>query len=273
ITWVKKKSFNSNEKIVLFLGCCRFWELCITWVDVFLSIIYPRFYYVHPIPQLFSALRTFLNSSNVWVSACLCVFYCIKIANFRHPFFIFLKLKIDRIVPWLLLGSVLISLVLGIFSYSIMDRAVFKDLNSTIPGNLWKLTDRMNGRFFTFLLITGFILSSAFIAVTISALLLLISLWRHKRRMQTNALKTLSMDAHIRAIKSILSFFVIYSFTFTGSILVMIYVTRKEILAMFLILVIQCDLPVGHSLILIFSNPKLKKTLWRTLPCLKCNIC
>ncbi|NXG78742.1 TA2R9 protein, partial [Baryphthengus martii] len=266
ITWVKKKSFQSNEKILLLLGCCRFWDLCIIWIYTFLSLIYPWCFYVRPIPQLFSAIQCFFNTCNLWVSACLCVFYCVKIANFRHAFFIFLKVNVSRIVPWLLLGSVLLSLILGILGYDITNI----HLNSTTSRNFWKLRVRMDEHLFPVAFISGIIFATAFMAVIVSALLLLISLWRHKRRMQTNALKTLSMDAHIRAIKSVLFFFIIYSITFTGFLLSLIYATKNDILTTFLILTFQYALSVAHSLILIFSNPKLGKTLLRALPCLKC---
>ncbi|NWI26863.1 TA2R9 protein, partial [Sula dactylatra] len=273
IAWIKKKSFNSNEKILLLLGCSRFWYLCITWVYSFLSIIYPWCFYVHPIPQLFAAIQSFLNSSNLWVSACLCVFYCIKIANFRHIFFIYLKLKVDRIVPWLLLGSVLLSLVICILVYSIIDEVHCNNLNSTTLGNFWKLSVRMDKHFFPIFFISGFGFATAFMAVMFSALLLLLSLWRHKRKMQTNSVKNHSMDAHIKAMKSILSFFLIYSINFTCLVLTLIYATKKENPVTFLILVFQYAFPGVHSLILIFSNPKLKKTLLRTLSCVKCKVC
>ncbi|NXD86075.1 TA2R9 protein, partial [Halcyon senegalensis] len=273
IARVQRKSFNSNEKILLFLGCCRFGDLCSAWLYTFLSLLYPWCFYVHPVPQLFSALSSFLNASNVCVSACLCVFYCIKITNFRHTFFIYLKVKVDRMVPWLLLGSVLLSLLMSTLAYSIVDGSVSTNLNSTTPNNFWKLHVRMDGQLLTLFAISGFIQSTAFVAVIFSAFLLLISLWRHKHKMQTNSVNTLTMDAHIKAIKSILCFFIIYSINFTGFIMSLVYATKEEILPRLVTLVFQCALSVAHSLILIFSNPKLKKTLLRTLSCPKCKAC
>ncbi|NWQ92263.1 TA2R9 protein, partial [Burhinus bistriatus] len=273
IAWVKKKSVNSNEKILLFLGCCRFWYLCITWVYSFLSVLYPWFFYVHPILQLFAAIQSFLNCSNLWVSACLCIFYCIKIANFRHIFFIYLKVKIDRIVPWLLLGSMLLSLVICILVYDIADEVHCNNPNSTTRGNFWKLNIRMDEHFFPVFFISGFGFATAFMAVIFSALLLLFSLWRHKRKMQTNSGKNLSMDAHIKAMKSILYFFFIYSINFICLVLTLIYATKKVNPVAFLILVFQYAFPAVHSLILIFSNPKLETTLLRTLSCVKCKVC
>ncbi|NXD71898.1 TA2R9 protein, partial [Eolophus roseicapillus] len=269
ISWVKKKSVNSNEKVLLFLACSRFGYLIVTWVYCFLSTMYPTYFYVHPIPQVVVAVQSFLSSSNLWVSACLCVFYCIKIANFRYTFFVYLKVKIDRVVPWLLLGSVLLSLVICILVYYVTDSAKCNHPNSTTLEKFWKMDVRMSEEFFPVFLISGFGFATAFTAVVFSVLLI-ISLWRQKRKMQTNSMKELNMDAYIKAIKSILSIFIIYSFNFICLILALIYATKKENTASFLIFIFQYAFPSLHSLTLIFSNPKLENALLRTLPCVKC---
>ncbi|NXJ27033.1 TA2R9 protein, partial [Dicrurus megarhynchus] len=273
IAWVKKKALNSNEKILLLLGCCRFWSLCLSWIHSFLSKIYPYYLYVHQILQLLQGAYSFFNCSNLWVSACLCVFYCIKIANFRNRFFIYLKVNIDRIVPWLLLGSEIFSLVLGILVYNIIDKAVCKNLNFTCQGRFWKATIRIEEHLYPIHFLTGFVYTTSFMAVIFSAVFLLFSLWRHKRKMQKNSMNSLSVDAHIRAIKSILSFFIMYSINFTSLILTLIYSTKHQYHVMFLVHLIQHAFPGVHSFILIFSNPKLEKTLLRILSCVKCKVC
>ncbi|NXY16708.1 TA2R9 protein, partial [Atrichornis clamosus] len=273
IAWIKKKSLKPNEKILLLLGCCRFCYLCFSWVYSFLSIIYPNYLYVHPTHKLLLSIQTFFDCSNLWISACLCGFYCIKIANFRSRFFIYLKVKIDRIVPWLLLGSVFLSLVISSFLYDIVDKGQCNNLSSTGQGNFSKVSGKMDDVFFRIYFIYGFGFVTSFTAVISSALLLLFSLWRHKCKMHTNSMKNLSMDAHIKAMKSILSFFIMYSINFVFVTLTLIPSTKEENPMMFLVYVFLYALPDVHSLILIFSNPKMEKTLLRILPCLKCKVC
>ncbi|NXJ27032.1 TA2R9 protein, partial [Dicrurus megarhynchus] len=273
IAWVKKKALNSNEKILLLLGCCRFWYLCISWVYSFLSIIYPKYFYVQPTCKFLLSIQNFFNCSNLWVSACLCVFYCIKIANFRNRFFMYLKVKIDRIVPWLLLGSVLLSLAVSSSLYNIIDKAQCNNHNFTERGNFSKVRGKMDDVFFYIYFIYGFGFVTSFTAVIFSALLLLFSLWRHKRKMQTNSMNNLSMDAHIRAMKSILSFLVMYSINFVFFSLTLIPSKQDENPMMFLVCIFLYGFPGVHSLILIFSNPKLKNTLMRILSRVKCKVC
>ncbi|NXS88162.1 TA2R9 protein, partial [Erpornis zantholeuca] len=273
IAWIKKKALNSNEKILLLLGCCRFCYLCFSWIYSFLSTIYPYCLYIHHILQVLQGAYSFFNCSNLWVSACLCVFYCIKIANFRNRFFIYLKVKIDRIVLLLLLASLIFSLVIGILVYNIIDKALCKNYNFTCQGRFWKATIRIEEHFYPIHFLTGFVCTTSFMAVIFSAVFLLFSLWRHKCKMQTNSMNSLSVDTHIKAIKSILSFFIMYSINFMSLILTLIYSTKHQNHVMFLVNLIQHAFPGVHSLILIFSNPKLEKTLLRILSCVKCKVC
>ncbi|NWT63500.1 TA2R7 protein, partial [Erythrocercus mccallii] len=266
IGWVKKKTLNSNEKILLLLGCSRFCSLCFSWAYSFLSFIYPNYLYVHPVLQLAVFFQAFFNYSNLWFSACLCVFYCIKIANFSNRFFIYLKVKIDRIVPWLFLGSGILALAIGIIAYDIADKPHCNNRNSTGQGNFGSANIKMDEHFFPSFFLTGFGYAVSFMAVIFAALFLLFSLWRHQRKMQTNSMKDLSMEAHIRAMKSILSFLVMYSINFVCLVLKMVYVTKKRSYMTFLIVVFEYSFPGLHSLILIFSNPKLEKALLKISP-------
>ncbi|NWY38645.1 TA2R7 protein, partial [Sylvia atricapilla] len=273
IGWVKKRTLNSNEKIVLLLGCSRFCSLCFSWIFTFVSKIYPYCLLVHPIFPLLQGGYTVSNCCNLWVSVCLCGFYCIKIANFRNSFFIYLKVKIDKTVPWLLFGSLICSMIMGILVYNTIDKALCKNLNFTCHGDFWKETIRIEEYFYLINFVTGFSYTTAFIALIFSALFLLFSLWRHKRNMQTNSMDSPSMEAHIRAMKSILSFFIMYSINFVSLILSLVYSTTYSNHVTFLVYLIQHAYPGVHSLFLIFSNPKLEKTLLRILSCLKHKVC
>ncbi|NXB77217.1 T2R41 protein, partial [Donacobius atricapilla] len=273
IGWVKKKTLNSNEKILLLLGCSRFWYLVISWVYSFLLIIHPYCFCLPLLLESLAGIQSFFDCSNIWVSACLCVFYCIKIANFRNRFFIYLKAKIDRIVPWLMLGSVLLAFIFGILVYHISNETQCSNRNYSSQGNYLKHIIRVDEHFVPIFFFIGFVFSTPLSAVVFSALLLLFSLWRHKCKMQKNSINSLSMDAHIKAMKSILSFLVMYSINFIFFILTLIYARKKENHVAFFIYAFLYAFSGVHSLILIFSNPKLEKILIRILCCVKCKVC
>uniref|UniRef100_A0A8D2N6S1 Taste receptor type 2 n=1 Tax=Zonotrichia albicollis TaxID=44394 RepID=A0A8D2N6S1_ZONAL len=248
IAWVQKKTLNSNEKILLLLGCSRISYLCSSWVSQFLSKIYPKYLYAHTILLLLAIFQTFFNYSNLWVSACLCGFYCIKMANFRNSFFIYLKVKVDRMVPWLLLGSEIVALAMGIVIYDLMETAQSSNITSNSQENFWEVTIRKDKHCYFSFFLAGF---------------------GYARTMQTSSMKDLNMDAHIRAMKSVLSFLVMYSINFVCLVLTIIYVMTKENIMTLLISIYLCAFPGVHSLILIFSNPKLEKALLKILSCVK----
>ncbi|XP_053919470.1 taste receptor type 2 member 9-like [Cuculus canorus] len=273
VALVKKKTFNSNEKILLFLGCSRFGYFCFVWPVTFFLVLYPWLFYIHFLFQVLNAIHDFLNFSNLWVSSCLSIFYCIKIADFRYSFFTFLKANIDRIVPWLLMGSALSSLIIAIVFYKIVDELPYNNLNATSLGNFGKINVKTDAPFVHIFFISVFGYATAFLAVLFSALPLLFSLWRHKCRMQANSVRDVNVEAHIKAMKSILSFFFLYSINFIGSILSLIYFSAAENPMSLLVFVFELNFPTVHSLVLIFSNPKLEKTLLRTLLWVKCKVC
>ncbi|NXE91667.1 T2R40 protein, partial [Menura novaehollandiae] len=273
IAWVKKKILNSSEKILLLLGCCRFCYLFFSWVYSFLLIICPYCFCVPVLHESLASMQSFFDCLNMWVSACLCVFYCIKIASFRNSFFMYLKVKIDRIMPWLMLGSVLLAFIYSILIYQIANETQCNNLNYTNQGYNLNHTVRVNEHLLPIFFVIGLVLTSSFMAVIFSALLLLFSLWRHKCKMQTNSMKSLSTDAHIKAMKSILSFLVMYTINFIFFIFTLIYSRKKQNNVLFLVFAFQHAFPGVHSIILIFSNPKMEKILLRILSCVKCKVC
>ncbi|KAL9865321.1 taste receptor type 2 member 9-like [Geothlypis trichas] len=269
IAWVKKKTLNSNEKILLLLGCSRISLLCFSWASHVISIIYPNFLQMETILQLLAPFASFSNNSNLWVSACLCGFYCIKIANFRNSFFIYLKVKIDRMVPWLLFGSEIVALAMGIVMYDLRERLQKNNITSSCHENFWEVTIRKDKHLFSSYFLAGLVFAVSFLVVIFSAVFLLFSLWKHKRSMKTNSMKDLSMDAHIRAMKSVLSFLVMYSINFVCLVFKIMYARKKENIMSLLIYIYLYAFPGIHSLILIFSNPKLEKALLKILSCVK----
>ncbi|XP_072265294.1 taste receptor type 2 member 3-like [Pyxicephalus adspersus] len=58
----------------------------------------------------------FVEFYSLWWGTVLCVFYCVKITNYSNRLFIKLKMRISHMVPWLLLGSMIMS-CLSCFPY------------------------------------------------------------------------------------------------------------------------------------------------------------
>ena len=112
-----------------------------------------------------------------------------------------------------------------------------------------------------------------FIQYLIICVLLLTSLWRHKRRMQSNAtgFSDPSTEAHIKAMKVLVSFIILFILNFVGTAIQISSVTVPENKLLFIFGMTTTVLYLwGHSLILILGNRKLKQASLRVLKSLKC---
>lgn len=122
-----------------------------------------------------------------------------------------------------------------------------------------------------FLLNLGVIL--LFILCMITCFLLIISLWRHNRQMQSNAtgFRDPSTEAHIKAMKIVISFIILFILYFIGVAIEISCGTQPENKLLFIFgMITTAIFPWGHSFILILGNKKLKQASLKVLKQLKC---
>ncbi|XP_030047933.1 taste receptor type 2 member 40-like [Microcaecilia unicolor] len=234
IDWVKTRNLNSIDIILITLSAARF---CIQWelfLELIVSELYSDFFAQGGFDTTFYTISLFLELSGAWFACWLCVFYCAKIANFSHPLFIFVKLKISRILTWLLLGSILASFVTcipiawGLFNEYARNSTTDLPLNSCTFINCTLARDEYQNkttteigrmRYNTVHLIPILSLgySLPFFIFCVAVVLLIGSLWSHTRQINGNMMgfRNPSLKAHFIAIKVMASFLFFYLFYFT----------------------------------------------------------
>ncbi|NWT01130.1 T2R40 protein, partial [Mionectes macconnelli] len=231
-------------------------------------------YYEENVFRVNKIVLTFLDCSSFWSCAWLSVFYCVKVASFTHSFFIWLKQRIASLVPWLLITSLLYSFTTalpfawGIYGVHDNFTAPLATANSSETG----VTRKDN---VTLLIL----LSSAGIALplilsVVSSILLIQSLWVHTRHMQSNAsgYSDPSLEAHVSAIKSVCSFLIIYITYFICLVLLISEVFLPLSIGNYICRVVLAACPTGHSVVLIWSNPRFREVLARILHHVNCRI-
>ncbi|XP_043821272.1 taste receptor type 2 member 41-like [Dromiciops gliroides] len=218
--WVRCHRRSSCDMILISLGASRF---CLQWVGMihnFYYFLHHPHYSTEPARQYFGIYWDFLNSATFWFGTWLSVLFCVKIANFTHPIFLWLKWRVQGLVPWFLLGSLLISFIVTMLFF-VGNNALYQEfLKGTFSGNitLYSFTRKLEIYYFLPLkLITLSVPCSIFV---VSTVLLIISLRRHSWRMQQSAHTTqdTSTQAHTRALKSLISFLVLYALSFLSMI-------------------------------------------------------
>ncbi|XP_057586476.1 taste receptor type 2 member 41 [Hippopotamus amphibius kiboko] len=219
--WVRRGRLLPSDMILFSLGVSRF---CLQWVGMA-----NNFYYFHhlaeyctsPTRQFFGLPWDFLNSVTFWFGSWLSVLFCMKIANLSHPTFLWLKWRFPGSVPWLLLGSLFTSLIVTLLyfwgNHALYKGFFIRKFSGNMTYNQWNR--RLEIYYFLPLkLVTLSIPCSVFL---VSMALLIDSLRRHTWRMRHNAhsLQDPSAQAHTRALKSLVSFLVLYALSFMSLII------------------------------------------------------
>ncbi|XP_067400774.1 taste receptor type 2 member 9-like [Emydura macquarii macquarii] len=274
IEWAKSRTLTSYDKITTSLAFSRFCLQISLSLDNFLIKLYPDFYGVFQRMEPYLVIWVFTNQMNICFESCLSVFYCVKIATFNLSLFSWLKLKISKLVQWLLLSSVLYCLVTTV-SYNLFMFYWVLSHNSTdsLSRNVTVSDIKNNLKWYTFLIHS---LGSIFplILFFASSVLLIISLWRHLRKMKLNSdpnpsFRNLSMDAHVRALKSLVIFFILYIIYYVFSISSNLSDFSDE-WKITVCTVVDAAYPSVQSIILILGNPKLKLASSRILHSASC---
>ncbi|XP_077172617.1 taste receptor type 2 member 40-like [Paroedura picta] len=260
---LKNRELKSIDKILTALGTTRFCYLQFFLVKVFWMSISTRVFEVTSVYQMFKAAIWFLTCTSFCFSACLCSFYCIKIANFGHRLFVLLKLRISKLVPWMLLAAVLGSLVntypffQGIYSRNCKNSTA--STNQTLEDFTWETN-----------LLSLFVhcsmgFSVAFCISFASSGLLLFSLWRHAHQMQSGwtGFDSPSMAAHFQAVKTIGLLLIVDSVNFLGLMLLLSNVFSETGPTYQLITILVYICPSAQSQVIIWGNPRLKRAFVR----------
>ncbi|XP_027428915.1 LOW QUALITY PROTEIN: taste receptor type 2 member 41 [Zalophus californianus] len=240
-----------SDVILISLGASRF---CLQWVGMvnnFDYILHLNQYSQGPARQFTGLHWDFLNLATFWFGSWLSVLFCMKIANFTHPTFLWLKWRLPGSVPWLLMASLLISFIVTLLFFW-GNQAVYQGfLIRKFPGNMtfkpW--SQRLEIHYFLPLkLITLSVPWSVFL---VSIALLINSLRRHTGRMQrsTHSLQDPSGQAHTRALKSLIPFLILYALSFAS-------LSESDWYWPWQILIYLCT--SVHPYILILSNLQLR---------------
>ncbi|XP_008705201.1 taste receptor type 2 member 7 [Ursus maritimus] len=266
--WIKNRKIASIDLILTSLAISRICLLCIILLDCFILVLYPDVYTTGKQMRIIDFFWTLTNHLSVWFATCLSIFYFFKIANFFHPLFLWMKWRIDSVIPRILLGCLVLSVFISLlvtenlnddFRYCVKTK---KKTNLTVRCRVNKAQYASIKIFLNLLTLFPFSVS------LISFLLLILSLWRHTRQMKLNATgcRDFSIEAHMGAMKAVISFlllFIVYCLAFlvaTSS-----YFMPETELAVIIGELIALIYPSSHSFILILGSNKLRQECLRVL--------
>ncbi|XP_004677276.1 PREDICTED: taste receptor type 2 member 3-like [Condylura cristata] len=270
-SWLQSRRIPLSDFIVTTLALSRIILLSILFFDSVLAIFSYKVHNEGILMQITDVFWTFTNHLSIWLVTCLNALYCLRIASFSHPTFLWLKWRVSRLVAWMLLGALLLSCA------STMSLIHEFKLYSILIGidATRNMTEHFRAKSeYNVIHVLGTLWNVPPLVVSLtSCFVLILSLGRHTREMQQHGSNAgdPSTEAHERAIKVILSFlflFLLYFVTFLIAYSSRFLPGNKmigligETMAMFY--------PTAHTFILILGNSKLKQVfvnvMWRKPP-------
>lgn len=265
--WKTLKSLDTCDKILTCLGIFRSLFLA----NIFVAYLM-RTYLTWIIQEsiffnlgiLLSGLL--LHCTDLWITTILCVFYCVKIANYSHVFLVYMKTKISRLVPRFILASLLISVAssIPIVQYGL----VLHRHNSTnvFPEDVIANNAEVGYAFIAQVII--FLLGSLlpFLFFCGAVYLLIRSLWIHIKQMGNirESLRNPHLEAHFAVVKSMVLFLVSQVIIFVCMFFILVYIVHFHSPLRLWMFILRCAPPFLHSAHLIYHNPNIKTAFIKT---------
>ncbi|XP_077137922.1 taste receptor type 2 member 40-like [Ranitomeya variabilis] len=257
--WKRLNSLKTSDKILSSLAMTRvlYFSSIILWTSVFHSLSW-----LENIETVLSAIyivAIFTIHTSHWFATILCVFYCVKIVTYNNKLLVFLKTRISTMVPWLMLASLLISLISSLpliwFGYDV-NLQNFSNVSTENTMEKKRLViPNVNNQIMMFSL--GSFLPLMILCV---ALIMLIHfLLIHTRRMRSAGSQNHSpnLKFHFSALKTI-SFLLLLQIMFLISMSLfasgLLFNYKYYVLSFHIII---CSPPFFHSLYLISSSNEL----------------
>uniref|UniRef100_A0A8C3QEH4 Taste receptor type 2 n=1 Tax=Cyanoderma ruficeps TaxID=181631 RepID=A0A8C3QEH4_9PASS len=268
LSCTESKTWPPYDRIMISLSSSKMALQCWIILDLFLTIFCDPSYFEESMFGVIKTVYLVLNYANLWFGAWLSVFYCIKVASFTQSFFIWLKQRIARLVPWMLLISWLCSVTAAIpFAWHVY--SVHNNFTAPSPTetNSSAMRTTRNDSLGVLILLSNAGIGMPVILSVVSSILLICSLWIHTRRMQNNAsgFRDPTSEAHISAIKSVCSLLIFYVTYFVAFTLLLYIFFLRFSIEKSLCIAVMAACPTGHTMVLIWSNPKFRELPARIL--------
>uniref|UniRef100_A0A8C4W128 Taste receptor type 2 n=1 Tax=Gopherus evgoodei TaxID=1825980 RepID=A0A8C4W128_9SAUR len=230
--WIRNRKLTCCDVILTSLGISRFFLQCTIIINNILFQIPQGIDEWCAMLRPLTVVWIFLNTLSLWFATWLSVFYCVKIASFRQPLFLWLKQRISGLVPQLLMGSFLVSLVTCLTSINAIERKYIDHSMNNLSGNITREGQYKLDLSSSVFILSMFGYSSPFIIFIISSVLLITSLWRHSKRMEktTSSSRDTITEAHVRAIKGLISFIFFYISYFVALLTISVTIIYHQVL-------------------------------------------
>ncbi|XP_068089333.1 taste receptor type 2 member 9-like [Hyperolius riggenbachi] len=259
--WKAVRSLDSCDQILLCLGISRSFSLINVSLDFIIRTFFPLTYEDLIFYSVVAISKMLLYYISFWLTTILCVFYCVKIANYNNPLFLYMKTRISRLVPRLIVASLLISLAFTLPILYYHFHLHQQNSGNNFGGNVTMGSASLEKiyQIQSLILILGTFLPFLVFCEAIS--LLIQSLWLHTRQMRSSgtSFQSPKLEAHFSVVKSMTLFLCCQTIHFGCSVSMLSIKVYFASLWKVIFYITICAPSCLHSLYMVYSNTKLKQ--------------
>ncbi|XP_031758677.1 taste receptor type 2 member 1-like [Xenopus tropicalis] len=267
LEWIRNRSLHVGDTTLMCLGFTRLF----LHGSLFLFYLPQSFHAIHKpevVTSISWALFVFFHTSSLWFASFLCAIYCVTVANYSNSLFVYVKRNISRLGTWMIVAILLTALTFSLLDWYIAygfglspsnSTGIIQQRNSTgADGNA---ATTLGVQFVIYFMAVAL----PFTLYCLAALLLLNSLWRHVRQMRSSgtSFRSRSVDAHVGVLMKLAVSLLLYAVYYVTDTLGLY--GQLETPWLLFCFVICCFYPTAHSLVLIYSNSRLRKACVATI--------
>ncbi|XP_069064891.1 taste receptor type 2 member 40-like [Pleurodeles waltl] len=260
LDWVKSRSLNACNLILVSLGISNVVFILTLYLDTLLYSYAAKFYFSGNIFRIANICCYLTLNSSSWLIAFLCVFYCFKIVNLNQPLFNQIKMKLPRLAPWMITASLLISVLLSV--------PVYWECYFDLPQNkTLDVEEVVNVDWTIRYTVVSCVLGGAvpLLLVVLSMTVTVASLWKHTKQMKQNTMDSSQpqLQALTGAAKTMSRLLILYICFHMANIFIMSgnYEKNWDLLITFVLM----SYTPAQSFTLVLGNSRLKQTFVRML--------
>lgn len=212
--WVKNRKISLADLILTCLAISRITQLLVSLFESFMMGLNPPFYSIYKLAKPVTLLWRITNHLTIWFTTCLSIFYLLKIAQFSHSLFLWLRRRMNRVI----LAILVFSLLFLLFDFLLLEawNDFFLNIHAMDESNLTLFMNESKTFYIKSLILLSFSYIVPIALSMTSLLLLFLSLIKHIRNLQLNSMgsRDFSTQAHKRAIKMVVSFLFLFTVHF-----------------------------------------------------------
>ncbi|XP_077306206.1 taste receptor type 2 member 39-like [Lithobates pipiens] len=258
----KEKYFAPYTSILIALCVSTIVYTILMSASILKGFVWPSLFRIPYVAYSVNYLTVFVIASTSWLTCTLCFFYFLKIVQFKPGFLAWVKMKIEMIVPWMILTVELISLSGSFLALLVYEQESAKNSTMMMMADATSKQRNLSPGFAIVVLILISLPSSISISpMAVSAWFLKRHSHHINRKMEASHV---GVKDYRNAVQTLSCLIVFYGFIYLATLILGLQTLNIHSWVLWMCLMVLLSFALVQSSLLIVGNPKLKEA-WKQM--------